>query len=75
MVHKTKDYDKFGFNYLNREVDAIHVRRLIKDMETAGLRVPIIVDENMEVIDGQHRYPADAFALVGKGWYAAGGTG
>ena len=58
MVHKTKDYDKFGFNYLNREVDAIHVRRLIKDMKGAGLRVPIIVDENMEVIDGQHRLTA-----------------
>ena len=46
MVHKTKDYDKFGFNYLNREVDAAHVRRLVKDMKEAGLRVRIIVDEN-----------------------------
>jgi len=58
MVHTTTDYQIFGFNLLNRNVDAAHVRRLVKDMKTSGLRIPIIVDQNMEVIDGQHRLNA-----------------
>lgn len=55
MIHTTKDYGFFKLNYLNRDVDRTHVNRIKKDMAHAGLRVPIIVDENGEVIDGQHR--------------------
>ena len=58
MIHTTTEYELFNFNEFNREVDQSHVRRLVKDMKDAGLRIPIIVDQNMEVIDGQHRLTA-----------------
>ena len=51
----TKDYSKFKRLPGNRTHDEID-RRLLKDITTAGaILVPIIVNENMEVCDGQHR--------------------
>ncbi len=58
MTIKTKEYDRFIFRSDNREkIDQTHVRRLedsIKARNMLDLR-PIIVNEIMEIIDGQHR--------------------
>lgn len=42
----------------NRTVNALHVRRLRESFKSAYLLSPIIVNENYEIIDGQHRFAA-----------------
>lgn len=57
----TKSYNIFKKVAGNREVNEYNVRRIVRSMEKYGnlLAVnPIIVNENMEVIDGQHRLEA-----------------
>jgi len=58
MIKKTKDYDLFTFRDDNREkIDQAHIKRLIESITSRNLLElrPIIVNEKMEVIDGQHR--------------------
>tara|TARA_R110002126_G_scaffold56834_1_gene151455 strand:- start:1033 stop:1770 length:738 start_codon:yes stop_codon:yes gene_type:complete len=57
-IKKTKDY--FLFNQLkgNRSVNIINKNRLIKSFKKRYLVCPIIVNENFEIIDGQHRFEA-----------------
>lgn len=58
MILKTKDYDQFKFRPDNREkIDFAHVEKLsdsIKSRNLLELR-PMIVNEKMEIVDGQHR--------------------
>lgn len=58
MIKKTKDYDQFVFRNDNREkVDQAHAKRLAESIKARNLLElrPIVVNEKMEVIDGQHR--------------------
>ncbi len=58
MINKTKDYDLFTFRDDNREkIDQAHVKRLSESIKSRNLLElrPIIVNDKMEVIDGQHR--------------------
>jgi hypothetical protein len=58
-VHFTKDLSKFNLHNVNREVKAPKVRRLKNLMNADGVKlVPIIVNKNFDVIDGQHRLVA-----------------
>lgn len=59
-VKSTTDYKIFGQITSNREVDKKHVKKLIKNISENNLLHlnPIIVNGNMEVIDGQHRLEA-----------------
>jgi hypothetical protein len=55
---QTQDYDQFIFREDNRQkIDDNHVLRLIESIQAKNLLQyrPIIVNERMEVIDGQHR--------------------
>lgn len=55
---KTNDYEMFKFRADNREkIDQNHVLRLVDSIKSRNLLDlrPIIVNEEMEVIDGQHR--------------------
>lgn len=64
MIKKTKDYDIFTFREDNREkIDQAHVKRLAESIESRNLLElrPIIVNDKMEVIDGQHRLLAAKF--------------
>lgn len=57
-ILKTVNYDLFLFMDDNRDVSEAHVRALIKESEVSGNLTeldPIKVNEEMEVIDGQHR--------------------
>jgi hypothetical protein len=56
----TKDYTIFKEISSNREVDPKHVKRLVRSIEDNNLLHlnPIIVNENMQIIDGQHRLEA-----------------
>ena len=58
MIMKTKKYDMFTLRDDNREkIDQAHVKRLCESINSRNLLEfrPIIVNEKMEIIDGQHR--------------------
>jgi len=51
----TSDYSIFEKAKGNRRVYPIQVAKLLLKIRARGQKVPVIVNENMEVIDGQHR--------------------
>ena len=58
-VLTTTNYDQFTFLRSNREIDDNHVYRLVKLITEEGhQKEPIIVNEKLEVISGQHRLRA-----------------
>lgn len=63
---KTEDYGLFKSVQGNRVVDPNHVQKLLDAIEAHNLleRFPILVNDKMEVIDGQHRLAAAAALQV-----------
>jgi hypothetical protein len=60
-VQKTTNYGLFNYIDSNRTISKPHVQHLIDSFEKNPTLVqtrPILVNENMEVIDGQHRLQA-----------------
>lgn len=59
-VKKTDDYKRFKFKNENREVKRVHLERMIRNLKDNNRLEwePILVNENMEIIDGQHRLKA-----------------
>lgn len=59
-MRKTKKYSKFVSIGANRGLSELHVKKLVKSISKSNLLQtnPIIVNEKMEVIDGQHRLAA-----------------
>jgi len=58
QVHTTQDHSLFRPLNGNRQVNQLHASRIKKSMEDSVLVSPIIVNENYEIIDGQHRFQA-----------------
>jgi len=60
MTHKTTNFNLFKLQSKNRKLIEKNVFHIIKSIEQHGFfeAKPIIVDENMIVIDGQHRLEA-----------------
>lgn len=56
QVFETKDYSIFKSLPGNRPLQTQHLNRLKASFEIKDLRVPIVVNEKFEVIDGQHRF-------------------
>lgn len=56
QVHSTNDYDIFSKLGGNRNINQAHLKRLKKSIEEESLVVPMIVNENYEIIDGQTRF-------------------
>jgi len=59
--YMTEDYDQFVTLKGNRNVKELHVKRLMKQMTENGNMIdqfPIVINEKMEVVDGQHRLEA-----------------
>ena len=54
----TTDYGLLKMNKLNRSVNQNHVNKLIESIKTNGLQVPVIVNRENEIVDGQHRFIA-----------------
>lgn len=54
-IYKTFDYDMFKMMDDNRDINTLHVQRLVESFKTKHLVSPITVNERKEVIDGQHR--------------------
>lgn len=60
-VLQTREYDKFKELSGNRPVDEHHVSRIKRSMLDNGnltQNFPLVVNESMEIIDGQHRLAA-----------------
>lgn len=56
QVYLTRDYDKFRTLQGNRFLRLAHVKRLAESFSEKQLVCPIIVNDNYEIIDGQHRF-------------------
>jgi hypothetical protein len=57
-VFKTNDYSKFKTKQGNRDLNGLHLKRLstsVKEMDLLHAN-PILVNEDFEIIDGQHRF-------------------
>lgn len=59
-VYKTKDYGKFGVYKFNRSINESLVKKIMESIAAIGYihGKPVIVDKDMNVIDGQHRLEA-----------------
>ena len=58
IIHITRDYSMFKTVKGNREIDKGHVQKLIWEMKRRDLDLPIYINENDEVVDGQHTLQA-----------------
>lgn len=56
QVHTTEDYFLFKSIDGNRNLNLLHLNRLRKSMSEKYLFTTILVNENYEIIDGQHRF-------------------
>ena len=57
-VFETHDYIQFKYINGNRLIKKGHVTKIYKSMKRKMLFTPMIVNEKMEIIDGQHRFQA-----------------
>ena len=57
-INKTTEYSLFQPLDGNRAINELHLRRIINSMKETPLVSPITVNENFEIIDGQHRFEA-----------------
>ena len=57
-VYSTKNYDLLKVNGLNRELTISNVKNLVIQIANNGLKNPIIVDTELTITDGHHRYQA-----------------
>jgi hypothetical protein len=57
-IHFTRDYDKFKRLAGNRAIRPHHVHEIKTKMLEHDLRVPILVNKQMQIIDGQHTLEA-----------------
>ena len=64
QIHSTSDYSIFKILKGNRAVSELHVRRLAEAIKEKDLQIPIIVDDNLYILDGQHRL--EAYKIVGN---------
>lgn len=58
QVFSTYDYDKFKILVGNRRISRANVSAIQKSSTEEQLIIPILVNENYEIVDGQHRFSA-----------------
>ena len=58
QVHTSNDYSTFKTMEGNRNINKLHLRRLKESIKDNYLFTVITVNENHEIIDGQHRFAA-----------------
>ena len=56
MIYKTFNYDMFKYIGGNRLINKLNYKKLSESMKEKQLVIPILVNDKMEIIDGQHRY-------------------
>ena len=55
---ETKTYDKFKFIDSNRDINENNLKNIEQSILDIGIQVPIVVNNNYEIIEGQHRFVA-----------------
>lgn len=74
QIQVTSDYSIFKFLPGNRPVNLAHVKKLEVSLEQGQLISPILVNDIMQIIDGQHRFTAcknlglPVYYIVGQGY-------
>tara|TARA_R110002051_G_scaffold225773_1_gene288693 strand:- start:257 stop:1084 length:828 start_codon:yes stop_codon:yes gene_type:complete len=60
VIYKTKDYNKFSYIEQNRDFQGNenHIRNLQEKLKKELVPIPLIVNKNYEIIEGQHRLEA-----------------
>ena len=75
-ILQTFNYSQFKKIKGNREINARHVNALIKSIEEKGLIInPAIVNEKMEIVEGQHRLAACEILNLPFYYYVVQGSG
>lgn len=62
FIQTTKDYSIFEYIDYNRAIESVRVKRIEKSIREHGFLLPILVNQDMKVIDGQHRLCAAEMA-------------
>lgn len=58
-IYETRNYGKFHLSKLNRKIDQKHLASLIKNIKHHKAVIePIQVDQEFNIVDGQHRFMA-----------------
>lgn len=63
-IYETSNYDQFKIKKGNRQINYKHIAKLVKKITEKDLCVPIEVDSELGIIDGQHRF--FAYKRLGK---------
>ena len=75
-ILQTFNYSQFKKIKGNREINDRHVNALIKSIEEKGLIInPAIVNEKMEIVEGQHRLAACEILNLPFYYYVVQGSG
>ena len=53
-----KDYDHFKIMRTNREINKRHISKLKESFSKQYIELPILVNDDYEIVDGQHRFTA-----------------
>lgn len=57
-IFASRNYDQFHFIGGNRQIDRGNVDKIKESMQEEQLIIPVIVNENYGIVDGQHRFTA-----------------
>mgnify|MGYP003676458481 CR=1 FL=1 len=57
-LKSTKSYSIFNSIIGNRNLDSKNLKRIKESINEIGLQMPILVNQNKSIIDGQHRLQA-----------------
>ena len=55
---ETRDYSIFNFVESNREINKANLKKIEESILDIGVQVPIVVNSNYDIIEGQHRFLA-----------------
>jgi len=55
---ETRDYSMFNFVNSNRDINKVNLKKIEASILEIGIQVPIVVNSNYEIIEGQHRFTA-----------------
>lgn len=55
---ETKNYDRFNFVSTNRDINNANLKKIEASILDIGVQIPIVVNQNYDIIEGQHRFIA-----------------
>jgi len=73
-IVETTNYEQFKFLQANRMLDESKIKKLQREISLHGLKVPIMVNEKHQIIDGQHRLMACKKLKTPLKYFVAPGT-